>query len=293
MIDQPVIAGGFLVAFAGFQDQWPHANKAVHDIIMAERPRQIAVGGGEQIAHLRIAHLRILGALHIAFGGADQRIVALIRDDEDDAAIRLLQHEGIAAQMHAAGDDVAALHQPQRRRIVQAHHPAGDILGPWPGSIDQAAGAQRAAIPQCELPQAIHPLGTGHRGARQHQRAARPRILQIFHHQPGIIHPAIPIAEGAAIIAGQRAAGPFAAQINAFRTRHHLAAGKIVIEQGAQPQQPFRPHARRVRQHKGLRPGDVRRDVEQHLAFGQRLAHQPEGIIFQIPEAAVDQLGRS
>ena len=47
-----------------------------------------------------------------------------------------------------------------------------------------------------------------------------------------------------------------------------------------------------VRQHKADRMDDVRRRGEEHLALGQRLMHQPEGVVLEVAEAAVDELGR-
>ena len=49
---------------------------------------------------------------------------------------------------------------------------------------------------------------------------------------------------------------------------------------------------RLVRQHEAQREGQVRRLGQQHLALHQRLAHQPEFVMFEIAQAAVNQLGR-
>jgi hypothetical protein len=46
-----------------------------------------------------------------------------------------------------------------------------------------------------------------------------------------------------------------------------------------------------VRHHEAQRPHDVRRALEQHLAFGQRLAHQREFVVLEVAQPAVDQLG--
>ena len=46
------------------------------------------------------------------------------------------------------------------------------------------------------------------------------------------------------------------------------------------------------RQHEAHRPDEVRRHPQQHLALGQRLAHQPERAVLEIAQAAVDELGR-
>ena len=47
-----------------------------------------------------------------------------------------------------------------------------------------------------------------------------------------------------------------------------------------------------MRQHEAQRPDDVRRELQQHLALAQRLAHQAELVVLEVAQAAVDQLGR-
>ncbi len=47
-----------------------------------------------------------------------------------------------------------------------------------------------------------------------------------------------------------------------------------------------------MRQHEAQRPYIVRRQVQKHFAFGQRLAHEPELAMLQIAQSTVDQLGR-
>jgi hypothetical protein len=65
----------------------------------------------------------------------------------------------------------------------------------------------------------------------------------------------------------------------------------VVVQEQAQADQPGRPHGRVVRHHEAQRPHDVRRALEQHLAFLQRLAHQRELAVFEVAQPAVDQLG--
>jgi hypothetical protein len=43
--------------------------------------------------------------------------------------------------------------------------------------------------------------------------------------------------------------------------------------------------------HETQRPGDVGRNAQQHFTLGQRFAHQPEFVMFQVAQAAMDQLG--
>ncbi len=46
-----------------------------------------------------------------------------------------------------------------------------------------------------------------------------------------------------------------------------------------------------VRQHEAQRTRQVRRIADQHFALDQRLVHEPKGVEFEVPLAAVDQLG--
>ena len=65
----------------------------------------------------------------------------------------------------------------------------------------------------------------------------------------------------------------------------------MIVQEQPQPDQPGRTQTLVVRQHEAHRPGDVRGHAQQHLALDQRLAHQPEFVIFQIAQPAMDQLG--
>ena len=66
----------------------------------------------------------------------------------------------------------------------------------------------------------------------------------------------------------------------------------MVVKEEPQPQHPARAQMGLVRQHEAQRPGEVRGLGEQHLALLQRLAHQPELVMFEVAQAAMDQLGR-
>ena len=45
-------------------------------------------------------------------GRADQREIALVRNDKDDPVVRILQHVGMLAVVELADDDVAAFDEP-------------------------------------------------------------------------------------------------------------------------------------------------------------------------------------
>ena len=92
-------------------------------------------------------------------------------------------------------------------------------------------------------------------------------------------------------LAAQRVAGVVAPQIDRLRTGDALPGAEVVVEEqpGAQ-QQPGAP-ARHLRQHEALRPDDMAGVGQQHLALLQRLAHEPEFVVLEIAQAAVDELG--
>src|ERR1700678_4436817 len=66
----------------------------------------------------------------------------------------------------------------------------------------------------------------------------------------------------------------------------------MVEKNQPEPQQPSRPQPGMVRQYETKRPDDMGRDLPEDFALDQRLAHQPELIIFQIAQAAMHELGR-
>jgi hypothetical protein len=127
--------------------------------------------------------------------------------------------------------------------------------------------------------------------ARQHLGALGARIQRIEHHQPRIVDPAVRIHEAALELRLERRTGRMRAQVHRARTRQHLAAGQMVVEEEAHAHHPGGPHRRVVRHHEAQRPHDVRRTAQQHLALLQRLAHQRELVVLQVAQPAVDQLG--
>jgi hypothetical protein len=65
----------------------------------------------------------------------------------------------------------------------------------------------------------------------------------------------------------------------------------VIVQKKARAYHPRRPQMRLVRQHELQRRDDMRRGAQQHFALGQRLGHQPEFVVLEIAQAAVDQLG--
>src|SRR5882672_3086122 len=67
----------------------------------------------------------------------------------------------------------------------------------------------------------------------------------------------------------------------------------MVVEEETGAYHPCGPQVRFVRQHEFQRPDDVRGDLEQRFALGERLGDEAEFEILQVAKPAVDELGRS
>src|SRR5712671_1641188 len=90
----------------------------------------------------------------------------------------------------------------------------------------------------------------------------------------------------------ERLAERIARKIEAAGAGKNLSPTHVVVEKEPGPQHPGRPHAGLHRQHEPHRPHQMRRHPQHHLTLGEGFAHQPKPIVLQIPQAAVDELGR-
>ncbi len=150
------------------------------------------------------------------------------------------------------------------------------------GPITQL-GAPDPAVPAC-----------GHqRGPCQDPRATNRRIERIENDQPRVIDPAIRIFEAGLELRLECPARKLGRQIEAARFRQQLAATEMIVQHQPEPDHPGRALLLRMRQDEAQRPDDMRRRPEQHLPLDQRFAHQAEFIIFEITQAAVNQLSRT
>ena len=166
---------------------------------------------------------------------------------------------------------------------------------PRTGGIDQRARTHLAALTgrvlQRDLPSRVAAPRIDAAGARQDCGAARRGVDGIEHHQARILHPAVRIDEAARVERLERRARRVAAQVDAARSRQHLAPRQMVVQEQAGTDHPDRAHAGVMRHHEAQRPHDVRRIAQQHLALGERLADQGELVVLQIAQPAMDQLG--
>ena len=193
-----------------------------------------------------------------------------------------------------SGHDVAALDQPEMRRCAAAERGFCHAINKRASRIDYRARGHLA------LASAIAkgcPPSVG--GARQ-RRALGPDphlgtvflgILDRQHHQPCVLDPAVGIFEPGPQPLLQHPAMRGDAQVDTLAARQAHLPGDAVVEQQSQTQHPFGPHARFVRHDEAQRPDDMRCIAQQHLAFAQALRDEPELVMLEIAQPAMDQLG--
>src|SRR5689334_8363649 len=123
-------------------------------------------------------------------------------------------------------------------------------------------------------------------------RAVRAGVDGVENNQARIVDPTVGIFESEAIARLQGLPGGIAGEVERFGRRQDATTTEMVVEEQAETEQPARPEALVVRQHETKRPDDVRGCLEQHLALGERFVHQTKLVIFEIAQAAVNELGR-
>ena len=165
--------------------------------------------------------------------------------------------------------------------------------------VDQRAGVNGARARRltvfstvtCQIPSRLPDLDGA--GAGADFGAAIGGVARGEHHEAGVIDEAVGIFKAPGVAIGdQRLSDLVAGQIDRARRRQQVSAADMVVEEQAEPQQPGRAQPVMVRQHETKRADDVGRDLPEDFALDQRLADQPELVIFQIAQAAMHELGR-
>ena len=144
-----------------------------------------------------------------------------------------------------------------------------------------------------DAPERAAAFSPQHLGVRFDGGAAGGGVHGVENHEVRILDPAVGIFEPPPELRLERFAGRILRQVHPPRRRQKLAAAKVVVEKEAEPDKPGRPKSPVVREDEPQGPDDVRRGAEQHFALHQRLANQPKLVIFEVAQAAVDELGRS
>ncbi len=253
---------------------------------------EVGVDHLAQVVDLGVADLGFAwAALVLHVGGANQRVVLLIRDDEDDAVVLVLQDISLFALMDARHYHVAALDEANAAWgfLVQALVIEG--LDPGAGCIDQAAAGDVELLAPLPLQSQGPVFGAAHRldaaGAGLHVGALVARHHGVEHHQPGVVDPGVRVLEPLADAGGEAI---LRQEAHAAAALELVALGQVVIEEQAGADHPGRTQVRAMGQAKTHGASDVRGHAEQHFPLRQRLFHQPEFVVFEIAQAAVDQL---
>ncbi len=198
---------------------------------------------------------------------------------------------------HARHDDMAALDQADRRPAVVAHPVGQDLRDPRAGRVDDHPGARLlpgagASVQQRQPPMPVLACRRSELAANPDRRAPCGGIHGVQDHQTRVVDPTVGVLEAAREAFLQHLARFVAAQVDGAAAGQALAPAEMVIEEQAQADQPGRPQAGVVRQHEAQRPDDVRGHVPEHFAFQQGFPDQPEFVVLQISQPAMDQLGR-
>ena len=285
---------------AGFVvQQRPHAAVGPHHVGRRHRLGEVAAGLFAQVIDLRLVDARRAdGAVVLDVGGADQREVVFVGDRKDDALVGVLEDVGMVVLEHLLDDDVRALDEPQALAALQVRLLLEELRRPRAGGIDQRTRLHRlqraVSMAQRGAPALRAALGLGAAGAGVDGGAVLLSIEHVQQHQARIVHPAVGVDEAFREAGLERPAGRMGAQVHGLAAGQHLALGQVVVEEQAGADHPGRAQEVGlgvVRHHEAQRPHDVRRGLDQHLALGQRLAHQRELVVLQVAQPAVDELG--
>ena len=205
-------------------------------------------------------------------------------------------------------------------RILTKHVDLGrvvdHVVDPRTAGVDQASGGDCSCsfgALQCNMPQFIFAVGAKHFGPGHNLCAPYFGITGVQHNKARIFDPTVGVFIGLLELAFDRLALNRPRQMQRACSRQDLPPAEVVVHEQAQPDQPSRAaplhprhhrgqqlrgrrvtleaHRRVIGQHEAHRPADMRHGAQQHLAFDQRLAHQPELEILEVAQPAVEQLG--
>ena len=227
------------------------------------------------------------------------------RHEEEHGLLGLQQHAGRAAEPLSRHDDVDALGGQHVQPTVGVGQLL-DVVGPHPGAVDDVLGLAHDPGIGLQVDQHrtvgatlgvlgdLHDLGAigrlgavGHRGADQ--RGDQPRVVD-----RGVV--VLDSADGGVVLeVGELALEALAASVLVDRQgaapRHDVGQG--VVERDAGTVVGPLPDPVLEGDQEGHWLDQVRSELgEQQTTFGQCLVHQLEVEHLQVPQAAMDQLGR-
>ena len=287
----------------GGRDERSQAGVDADDVRPGERLGEDPVGRGEDVVDVLAGGgglVPLAGPLGV--GGADDPPLAP-RDEEQHALLGADDHAGVGVDGGPGHHQVHALGHPH---LVTGPHPVERVhqVGPHPGAhhhplrqnVDRPVGFfvkhpgadHRRPV---RRPQQRRRARPGH-----HDRAVRRRGPRHGDRVPGVVHLRVVVDHRAGQPVGaqrgraaQRAAR---AEVPVVRDRAPGALHRVIDHQAGAHVRPLHdlPVQRIEERH---RPDQVRREPgDEQVAFPQRLPHQLEVALLQVPQAAVDQLAR-
>src|SRR6187397_2636850 len=120
--------------------------------------------------------------------------------------------------------------------------------------------------------------------------AARARIERVDHDQPRVVDAGIGVREAPLETRLQAGTVAGSAEVDAERLRQRHPAAEMIIEEQSGADHPRRAQMRLVWKHEQQLLDDVWGCAQQHLALGERFADEPEFVVLEVAQSAVDQL---
>ena len=191
-----------------------------------------------------------------------------------------------------AHHDVAAFIQTKAPRRGSPYHRLVDRLHPGAARIDQHPRRHRLthAARIENQPPPVAALGADTARVAADRGAPLRGIHGVEHHEARVIGETVGIFVAVVIAALERHTRGVGNEIDRPRAWQKLPPAEQIVDEQAEPEHQRRAVGGVQRQHETQRPHQMRRHPQQHLALVQRLAHQPELAVLEIPQTAVDQL---
>ena len=210
-------------------EQRTDAGVGPHHVVRGDGGLEVVVGGGANVVDFLGRDLNPTGrGLELDIGGAQQRVILLVGDREQHAAVSGLEHVGVRVVEELGHHDVAALDEPDRVLRPGAACERAHLTDPWAAGVDDTPRRDGGALARLLIHKNRRPARAIRRkrdacGAGADLRSPGMGIAGIQHHQPRILHPAVRVLEAPAIAALQRAPARVAAEVDA-RARLQRAA---------------------------------------------------------------------
>ena len=274
------------------------------DVIARERNGEHLVDVIENVVDVRGGRGRMrLVEVPVGVGRADDPVPAP-RDHEEHALLRAQQHAHFRLEAIPRNDEVHALRRPNLELAALAHHRLG-VIRPYTGCVHDLLGADLKTFTRLDvvrlhaddaltdLEETLHPDAAGNVSAIE---GCRPR-------EGGnvtcVIHLGVVVGDAAdeRVIreARNRSHNLRPGEMTVVRNARRPPAGvaQDVIEQHAGADVEALEHALLERIEKTHRLDEMRcESLQQQPALLERLAHEAEVELFEVPDAAVHELGR-